>query len=90
MQDLAGFMALACCRMSPEARKEYSDQVVLEFANLPFSLLTDAVATARQSISFPEKLVPFVIEIIEKRQAKLAEEGRVLKELTRIADGRQD
>ena len=85
--DIGGFLKLTMGRYSPQAQKEFSNQVMMEFAHIPFSLLEPAIAEARRKISFPERLVPFVFEFVEARMAKLRAEGERLEKLMRIARG---
>lgn len=89
-QDIGGFMRLTMVRVSHEARREFSDQLLLELAEIPYALVVDAMAEARRKVAFPERLVPFVWEFVEARMDKLRIEGDRLERLARIADGRQD
>jgi hypothetical protein len=85
--DIGGFMRLTMVRVSPEARREFSDQLLAELASVPYSLLHAAMAEARRKISYPERLVPFVFDFVETRSAKLASEGERLSALLEIANG---
>ena len=84
-QDIGGFMRLTMVRVSHEARREFSDQLLLELAAVPYTLVVDAMAEARRKVAFPERLIPFVFEFVEARMEKLRAEGDRLERLARIA-----
>lgn len=86
-QDIGGFMRLTMVRVSHEARREFSDQLLLELAAIPYTLVVDAMAEARRKVAFPERLVPFVFEFVEARAEKLRAEGDRLEALLRVATG---
>lgn len=88
--EIGGFMRLTMSRSSPQARREFSDQVLIELAGVPFSLLQTAMSEARRLLAYPERLVPFVFDFTRARAEKLVAEGDRLRRLSEIADGRQD
>lgn len=85
--EIGGFIRLTMGRYTPEARREFSDQLLVELAAVPYSLLGVAMAEARKRISYPERLVPFVFEFVEHRFERLRAEGERLGALVRIAGG---
>jgi len=89
-QDIGGFIALTMARVDPAARREFSDQVLVELAEVPYTLVVEALAQARRKVSFPERLVPFIFDFVEARAEKLRVEGDRLERLARIARGGQD
>jgi hypothetical protein len=88
-QDIGGFIRLTMVRVAHEARREFSDQLLLELAEIPYSLVVDAMAEARRKVAFPERLVPFVWEFAEARVEKLRAEGERLERLAEIAGADQ-
>lgn len=88
--EIGGFLKLTMGRYSSQAQKEFCDQLMVEFAEIPYSLLGPAMAEARRKISFPERLVPFVFDFVEARMNKLRAEGEKLERLMGIARGGQD
>jgi len=85
--DIGGFMRLTMGRYSPEARREFSDQLLFELASVPYSLLGQAMAEARRKITYPERLLPFIMDFVEPRAVKLAAEGDRLLALLAITRG---
>ena len=86
--EIGGFINLAMTNCSPEACAAFSDQVLIELAEVPMSLLLPAIREARRKISFANRLVPFIFEFIEERMDKLRAEGERLEKLMGIANGK--
>lgn len=84
-EHIGGFIRLTMSRCDREARQEFSEQLILELAEVPVSLVEPALAVARRKISYPEKLVPFIFEFIEARWEKLKTEGERLAKLVELA-----
>lgn len=83
--EIGGFLRLTMARYDREARREFSDQLLIELAEVPVSLLRVALSEARRKISYPERLVPFIFDFIEARWDKLRTEGERLNRLGEIA-----
>lgn len=80
-------MALAMSTHTAEARREWCDQALVEMANIPVSLVVDAIAAARIKVSFANRFIPFIHEFVEARMDALRSEGVRLERLMRIAHG---
>src|SRR3546814_1931225 len=66
-EEIGGFLKLTMARYDREARQEFSDQLILELAEVPLSLVAPALAEARRKLAYPERLVPFLFDFIEAR-----------------------
>ena len=82
--EIGGFIRLTMGRYPDTARQEFSDQLLVEFAEVPYSVLGAALGEARRRVSHPERLVPFVFDFIEARLERLRAEGEMLGALDRI------
>lgn len=87
-EDIGGFIALTLASATAEARREFSDQVLIELAEVPVDLARDAFADARRKVSFANRLVPHIFEFVGARLDKLRLEGERLRRLMEIAGGR--
>lgn len=85
--EIGGFLRLTMARYANEARQEFSDQLILELADVPYVALVPALQEARRKICYPERLVPFIFDFIEARVDKLTLEGDRLKRLGEILLG---
>lgn len=83
--QIGGFTRLCMTNVDRETRQEFVDQVLIELADVPASLLEPALAEARRKITFPARLIPFIFEFIQDRLDKLQVEGERLKRLAELA-----
>lgn len=79
------FVGLVGSSWHDDAREEFINLVVAEFLELPGQLLMDALRDARRTLSEGRKLVPWVCEQIEARQARLVSQRQHLVRLNDIA-----
>lgn len=85
--EIGGFINLTMMNSRPEALQAFSDQVLIEVAEVPMSLLLPAIREARRTVSFANALVPFIFKHVEERMNKLRAEGEQLEKLMVIANG---
>src|SRR3546814_8029535 len=83
-EEIGGFLKLTMARYDREARQEFSDQLIIELAEVPLSLVAPALAEARRKLAYPERLVPFIFDFIEARWSKLKTEGERLAKLVEL------
>src|SRR3546814_4636060 len=57
-EEIGGFLKLTMARYDREARQEFSDQLIIELAEVPLSPVAPALAEARRKLAYPERLVP--------------------------------
>lgn len=85
VDEIDGFMRLVCGSWAPQAKKDFLNQCLVEFAPVPLSLLLPAIAAARRAVFKPERFVSWIFERIEKPMRALEEERAVLQRLMEIA-----
>src|SRR3546814_4135912 len=85
-EEIGGFLKLTMARYDREARQEFSDQLIIELAEVPLSLVAPALAEARRKLAYPERLVPFIFDFIEALWSKLQTEGERLAKLVQLED----
>lgn len=83
--EIGGFVALTGGGWMPAHRQEFIDQCLLEFADLPHSVVIPAIRQARRKVFEPKRFVSWVFEFIEKDLNRLEAEGKQLGELAGIA-----
>ena len=83
--EIGGFLRLSMARYERGARQEFSDQLLIELAEVPLSLVAPALAEARRKLAYPERLVPFIFDFIDARWEKLKIEGERLAKLLELA-----
>src|SRR3546814_11725335 len=77
-EEIGGFLKLTMARYDREARQEFSDQLIIELAEVPLSLVAPALAEARRKLAYPERLVPLLFDFIEARWSTLKTAGERL------------
>lgn len=83
--EITGFVRLVGGGWQQVHRDEFVDQCVLEFGEVPYSLLLPSVRRARRQVYESKRFVSWVFEDIAKPLARLEAEGHVLRELAKAA-----
>ncbi|MET0373963.1 MAG: hypothetical protein ABW128_06860 [Rhizorhabdus sp.] len=83
--EITGFVRLVGGGWQQVHRDEFVDQCVLEFGEVPYSLLLPSVRRARRQVYESKRFVSWVFEDIAKPLARLEAEGLYLNELAKAA-----
>lgn len=83
--EITGFVKLVGGGWQQAHRDEFVDQCVLEFGDVPYSVLLPAVRRARRQVYESKRFVSWVFEDMEKALTRLEAEGHILRKLAKAA-----
>lgn len=83
--EVAAFVKITGGGWPSEQRQEFIDQAMIEFADLPVSLLIPALRAARRKVTWAREFVAWVFEAVERDLGKLEAERDNLARLAEIS-----
>ena len=84
-KDLFGYMKMAGGGWPREQQVDWVNQVYIYLEDVPFMMLQESVGRAVRQVWDPKRFVSWIFEDIERRKARLAAEGAILKALAKAA-----
>lgn len=85
--DLTRAIALIGGNKTPAQCEEWIRAAIMEFQDLPWSLVGPAIAEARRTVSYSNQFVSAVIATVQAPLAKLQAEADAIDRLLEIAEG---